>query len=214
MVLEEGYDPGVKGAGPGPCRPHLCEGDLVLLRGCPCPVWILAEEAPERMSRILATVDPDPQDPARDGLNRLVPEFATSTAEQADARLDVLNVWRLQQEAALRHQTVVGISDEEVARIVAAEERQSASRLGLLLREFAGFSDRMTVHHRKGVASGIIPRFVHDQGVDTVVMGTVARCDMKSFFIGTIVETISGAVGGSVLMVKPESIVSPVELET
>jgi nucleotide-binding universal stress UspA family protein len=213
MVAELGADLLVKGVGPDCDVSRPGAADLDLLRTCPCPVWIVAAgDLPQGM-RILATVDPDPEDPVRDGLNRLVLEIAGSLAEVTDARLDVLNVWRLRQEAALRH-SLVRIPPEEVERIVAAEERQSAWRLEVLMRDFAGFSDRMTVHHRKGVASEIIPRFVRDQGVDTVVMGTVARSGMKGFSIGQTAGAILGAIDCSVLTVKPEGFGPPVELET
>ncbi|WP_185020653.1 universal stress protein [Histidinibacterium lentulum] len=187
--------------------------DLSLLRHCPCPVWIVADNEREQGAGLLAVVDPDPEDPVRDVLNRRVLRIANALAETAGAPLDVLSVWHLPEEAALRH-SLVRNRPEEVDRVMAAEERQSAWRLGLLMRDFAGFSDRMTVHHRKGVASEIIPQIAGLRGVDTIVIGAIARSDKRGPFVGKTAETILGSVGCSVLTVKPEGFVSPVELET
>jgi len=187
--------------------------NLSLLRDCPCPVWIVADEGREQGAGLLAVVDPDPEDPERDGLNRRVLRIASTLAETSAMPLDVLSVWQLPQEAALRH-SLVRNRPEEVDRVVAAEERQSAWRLDLLMRDFAGFSDRMAVHHRKGVASEIIPQIAGLRGVDTIVIGAIARSDKKGPFVGNTAETITGCLGCSVLTVKPEGFVSPVELDT
>jgi len=52
-------------------------GVMHLLRKCPVPVWMMRPSQARKL-RILALVDPDPEDPVRNRLNDLVLELATS----------------------------------------------------------------------------------------------------------------------------------------
>ena len=64
----------------------------------------------------------------------------------------------------------------------------------------------------EGDADAVIPEFAKTQNVDLLVMGTVCRIGIPGFFIGNTAEKILDEVDCSVLTVKPEGFVSPVEL--
>ncbi|MBN2906289.1 MAG: universal stress protein [Rhodobacteraceae bacterium] len=211
-VLREGHDLVVKGAQCASARPFLGGPDMHLMRKCPCPVWVLNSSAEARARHILAAVAPDPEDRVRNGLNRTILELATSLARQDGARLDVLNAWELPEESTLRH-SLARVPAEQVDQLVAAEERQSAWRLHLLTADFARDSDMMRVLHIKGAAADMIAEHVEAEGIDTIVMGTVARTGVGGFFIGNTAETVLNRVSASVLAVKPGGFVSPVTLD-
>lgn len=211
-VLRHGNDLVIKGAQSSPDRPLLRGPDLHLMRKSPCPVWILNARTEPCARRILAAVDPDPDDRIRDELNHRIMELATSLARSDGARLDVMNVWRVHEEATLRH-GVGRMTETEIAAIIAREERGSAERLRRLVADFERFDDIMRVLHIKGVAADVIPAHVHDEGIDTVVMGTLARSGIAGLFIGNTAETILNRVASSVLAVKPKGFVSPVTLD-
>ncbi|MEM9012673.1 MAG: universal stress protein [Pseudomonadota bacterium] len=211
-VLTFDNDLVIKGAHRGPDRPFLRGPDLHLLRKCPCPVWILNGESAPKARRILAAIDPDPQDRIRNNLNRLVLELSTSLARQDGAKLDVINAWHLQEESILRHSRLK-LREEDVRAIVASAEKESAGRLDSLMANFTEFEDLMRVLHIKGIASDVISEHVSTEGIDTLVMGTIARTGIEGFFIGNTAETILNRVGCSVLTVKPEGFVSPVTLD-
>lgn len=211
-VMRDGHDLVIKDAGGRGGWPFLRGTDMHLLRKCPCPVWILNAHGEPKARRILAAVDTLSEEAAHEGLNRAIMDLATSLARQDGAALDVVAVWCIPEEWALTHGRV-RLPDEEVRAILTAEEERSAARLDGLVAEFQPKAGPMVVHHLKGYASEVIVRHVEEREVDTIVMGTVGRVGVAGFFIGNTAETILARVSCSVLAVKPEGFVSPVEPE-
>ena len=212
-VLANGHDLVIKGAQRTSNGPFFRGADMHLMRKCPCPVWVLNSRSEHRSRRILAAVDPDPDDPVRDGLNRTILQLATSLAVQDESDLEVISVWRVKEESTLRHSSFIKMPAAEVDALVEEEERQSGWRLQELVGEFHQVTDKMRVLHIKGIASDIITKHVAEEGIDTIVMGTIGRTGVAGFFIGNTAETILSRVGCSVLTVKPQGFVSPVSLE-
>ncbi|MGJ8602613.1 MAG: universal stress protein [Marivita sp.] len=208
-VLRNGHDLVVKGAHRVGGRRFFPGADMHLLRKCPCPVWIINSAAEPRARRILVAVDPDPNDAARDGLNHALMEMATSLARSDGAKLDVMTVWRLQEEATLRH-GIADISDQDINRLVAKAQASSKERLQSLVSGFSAFEDIMRVLHIKGVAGDVIPEHVAAEGIDTIVMGTLTRTGVAGFFIGNTAETVLNHVSCSVLTAKASGFQSPV----
>lgn len=211
-VMRDGHDLVIKDAGGRGGWPFLLGTDMHLLRKCPCPVWILNAHGEPKARRILAAVDTQSDEPAHEGLNRTIMDLATSLALQDGAELDVVAVWCIPEEWALTHGRV-RLPEEEVRAILAAEEERSAARLATLVAGFQAEAGRLEAHHLKGVASEVIVRHAEERGIDTIVMGTVGRVGVAGFFIGNTAETILGRVACSVLAIKPEGFISPVEPE-
>ena len=183
--------------------------DLHLLRKCPCPVWMVKDTDGAAAGRILAAVDPDPDDPIRQGLNTQVMEMASSLSEADGAHLHIVNVWRLQEEQALRSGRL-HLEPAEIDRIIDQERVKSKSRLDKLLANFPAGRVQRSLHHIKGLAGDIIPAYAAEHGIDTIVMGTVGRTGISGLFIGNTAEEILNAVNCSVIAVKPPGFVSPV----
>lgn len=209
-VLSQGYDLVIK-AGADHEELFFTAQEMQLLRKCPCPVWIIKDRVADEVEHIMASVDPDPDDPVRNGLNRRIMELATSLQERTGGALHVVNAWRLQEESALRSARVK-LSDAEVDAFVETARQASAARLDALMNDFAETKHLRTTHHEKGVADDIVPRMTKELSIDVLVMGTVGRAGVPGFFIGNTAETILRRVSCSVLAVKPESFVSPVTL--
>ncbi|WP_299044694.1 universal stress protein [uncultured Tateyamaria sp.] len=211
-VLIHGNDLVLKAADQTPAWSVLGGPDLHLLRKCPCPVWILNSMAEPSSRRIMAAVDPDPEDATRDALNNKVMQLATSLAVQDDAHVDVLNAWYLYDEHLLRS-TRVHTPPEEVEALLLRTKQDSHGRLTALTDRYAEFADRMRVMHVKGIAADVIAQHAHEQRVDTLVMGTLGRTGLSGMFIGNTADTILSRVTCSVLAVKPEGFISPVTTE-
>jgi universal stress protein E len=211
-VQAHGNDLVLKGAERAPDRRVLRGPDLHLLRKCPCPVWILDSTAEAKARRIMAAVDPDPDDAVRDGLNRMVMELATSLARRDGASLDVVNAWYLPEESVLRH-GLVRMPAEDLNVLIDSTERASARRLHALTGAFGEFDDLMRVLHIKGNPADVISEHAEGEQIDTLVMGTLARTGIAGMFIGNTAETVLNRVGCSLLTVKPEGFVSPVTAE-
>jgi nucleotide-binding universal stress UspA family protein len=65
----------------------------------------------------------------------------------------------------------------------------------------------------KGHPEEVIPQFVVSEGIDLVVMGTVARTGIAGLLIGNTAERLLQRLITSVLAVKPDGFVSPVRAE-
>ena len=209
QVMRGTHDIVIKGAHRSAGRKHFPGADMHLLRKCPCPIWVLNSANEPRAQRILVAVDPDPNDPKRISLNRSIMDLATSLARSDGAKLDVMNVWQLQEEATLRH-GLANIPDHDIDRLVEQAKTDSKSRLQELVSGYAEFEDIMRVLHIKGVAGDVIPEHVAAEGIDTIVMGTLTRTGVAGLFIGDTAETILNHVSCSVLTAKAPGFVSPI----
>jgi nucleotide-binding universal stress UspA family protein len=209
QVLRQGHDIVIKGAHRAAGRRVFPGADMHLLRKCPCPIWVLNSAAEPMSRRILVAVDPDPFEPDRDSLNRTLMDLATSLARNDNAKLDVMNVWHLQEEATLRH-GLANIPEGEIDRLVMQTQDDSKGRLQELVAAYAEFDDIMRVLHIKGVAADAIPEHVTAEGIDTIVMGTLTRTGVAGLFIGNTAETILNHVSCSVLTAKAPGFATPI----
>lgn len=179
-----------------------------LMRKCPCPVWIMKPTRRKRFARVLAAVDPDPSDAIRDSLNVTILRHAAALAAQDNAELHVIHAWNWPYLSLMRG--LGGASEAEVQQHVEAELQRQRGALDSLV---AKHTDAIaTVHLVKGEPGAVVPEMTQTSGIGLLVMGTVCRTGIPGFFIGNTAETILDQVDCSVLTVKPDGFVSPVEL--
>jgi nucleotide-binding universal stress UspA family protein len=208
LVLRDGYDLVVKGA-EGKGATPFGSTDLHLVRKCPVPVWIDRPGRSTRYRRVLATVDPRPDEPVREDLDRAVLELAGELASSYGAELHVLHAWTLPGEAALNG-PFMNVPPDEVAALGKAERRRRDRELQALLQRHPPAARDYRVHLLKGSASRVIPEFVRRRRVDMVVIGTVGRAGLPGLFIGNTAENVINHVSCSLLAVKPAGFVSPI----
>ncbi|MEA3503484.1 MAG: universal stress protein [Actinomycetota bacterium] len=192
-----------------PDEPQLSSGVMHVLRKCPVPVWVMR---PSRNGscRILALVDPDPDDPVRDGLNDLVLELATSLAHRKDGELHIGHAWTLEGEATLRSSPYVGLPGALVDVMVREIEATRLEQLDALAIRHARERDR-SIHMVAGEPGVVLPRLADRLKIDLIVMGTVGRTGLRGLVMGNTAETILRSVRCSVLAVKPEGFTTPVK---
>lgn len=214
MVLREGHDIVIKGATAAPHGRGVLKGfDMHLLRKCPCPVWMLMGPGDGKFDTILAAVDPEPTgDPARDRLDRLVLDLATSLGERDGGEVHVAHAWRLQEEQALRHGRYTSGRQDEVDRLVEREREGAEQRLRRLMSSYPQVPEARC-HLLKGHPGDVIAEFAEAKGVDLIVMGTVGRTGLAGFIMGNTAETILNNVRCAVIAVKPDGFESPVTLD-
>jgi universal stress protein E len=182
--------------------------DMQLLRKCPCPVWLVGP-SPAPYRRVLAAVDPAPDDPVEQGLNRKILDLALFLAGIDRADLIVLHVWSAFGEE------LVGLhaGPAEVQAYVDAARAAAQADLDALVDPYRPRLGRARLVLEKGEPGHVIPEFARAEGVDLVVMGTVARTGLAGFIMGNTAERVLGALACSVLTVKPDGFVSPVTLD-
>lgn len=214
MVLREGHDIVIKGATATAHGRGMLKGvDMHLLRKCPCPVWMLMGPQDGHFDRILAAVDPEPTgNPARDRLDRLVLDLATSLAEREAAEVHVIHAWYLQEEQALRHGRYTKGLKGEVDALVAREEAVARERVAALMAAYPQVPQSAIVV-AKGQPGDVIADYADSYAADVIVMGTVGRTGIGGFIMGNTAETILHRVRCAVIAVKPEGFVSPVTLD-
>ena len=191
--------------------PEPSSGVMHLLRKCPVPVWMMRPSAGDKL-RVLALVDPDPDDPVRDSLNDLVLELATSLTRLEEAELHVGHAWNLDGEATLRSSPYVSLPGEMVDIMVETAKSSHREQLDLLLEKHEVSALGASVHMIMGDAGKVLPRLAEELDIGLIVMGTVARTGLSGLIMGNTAETILRSVRCSVLAVKPRGFATPVKL--
>jgi nucleotide-binding universal stress UspA family protein len=221
QVLREGHDLIIKCAdsGSGLREMLFSSTDKHLMRKCPCPVWIIKPTERQSYMRILAAVDQDPEEPAKDVLNRQILEMCSSMALAEYSEAHVVHAWEVFGEGLLTSYKW----DFSEAEFEAMLEEEAAGRrrwLEDLVTSYGRRSDmdgasapEFHLHVVKGPAHYVVPELASDLEVDLVVMGTVARTGIDGFFMGNTAESILGELDCSVLTMKPPGFTSPVTLE-
>lgn len=181
-----------------------------LLRKCPCPVWILKPGQTTPYARILAAVDPRPDDPIADDLNIKIMDLATSLAKVDGAHLDIVHAW----DAVGRDRDTLKseIPDETRATLLRKHEDMHRDALGILLQRYPLSEISHEVLLPRGLPQQQIAELVVNRSIDLIVMGSVTRTGIPGLLMGNAAETIVSAVKCGVLAVKPEGFVTPVTL--
>jgi nucleotide-binding universal stress UspA family protein len=212
-VLRDDHDLVIKTAqGEDGLKDMLFGGTAMhLMRKCPCPVWVVKKGENEHYDRIIAAVDPDPSDEQKNQLNFKIMDLATSLANLEQSELLVVHAWSLYGETILRGG--VGRMDrEEIDRLVREAEAGHKEGLSNLLEKYDLHGLNYRVHLIKGEAGRVIPELAEKKQADLIVMGTLSRSGVAGFFIGNSAEKIIQKVNCSVLTVKPDGFVTPVQL--
>ena len=174
-----------------------------LMRKCPCAIWVVRPHAVNRYTRVLAAIDPDATDPEEDSLNRKIMELAISMAELEGSEMHVVHVWELP-----------GIPPGSSGEVWKSWEEAARSGIKTRLSEFLAeceFGSDPRVHLVAGRPAVASSELASKEQIDLLVMGTVCRTGVRGFFIGNTAEAVLGRVDCSLLTVKPEGFVSPIQ---
>ncbi len=177
-----------------------------LLRKCPCPVWLI-KPGQVHFHRVMAAVDLVPLESRRTALNTKIMELASSLTRMDKGKLLTVNGWNW----ALPDRQIS--ATEDPVSILSRIEEMHLSWMDDLLEQF----DLQYLPHQEFVVQGkpdeIITEIAEQHNVDVVVMGTVCRTGVPGFFIGNTAEKILYRIDSSVLAVKPDDFISPVQLD-
>jgi nucleotide-binding universal stress UspA family protein len=196
--------------------------DMHLLRKCPCPVWLARPRADRAYRKILAAVDIGEGHPADEAkkhhaLNLKILELAASQAISEFAELHVVHVWEAAGESVMRgaflrtpEQQVNDYVENVRSRHSYAVQRLMSALEASLGKDAIDYLKPST-HLIRGWARKEIPQLAKQLGADLVVMGTVGRTGVPGLIMGNTAETILNHIDCSVLALKPEGFVSPVQ---
>lgn len=185
--------------------------DMDLLRKSHCPLWLSRPIARHRSEmKVAVAIDPETtEDNERDLALRLL-RLARALADDCNGTLHIVSCWDYANERYLSYNPWIRVSPEELTGIVEQERKSHHEALSGLI-DAAGIEGVIRVHHLRGRPEQIIPAFVGEEGVDILVMGTLARTGIPGFVIGNTAENIVQKLTCSVLALKPNGFVSPVK---
>ena len=186
-------------------------GDVArqLFRQCPCPVWAVGPGVLPQYPSVVGAVQPNEEDPTERELNTRVIELASFIADLERGTFTLLHAWRPLAESGLLNQH----SSEDFSAYLSAAERRAAESLRALRDSFGRSLADVHIDLQRGSPEQVIPEFVVAQGIDLVVVGTLARTGVAGLVIGNTAERLLHKIPCSVLAVKPRGFRSPVRLE-
>jgi len=191
--------------GDGGLKDHLF-GSLSrhLLRKCPCPVYVVRPARNRKRFRVLAAVNPAESHPSAQNLDRTVLEMASSLTRMYGGELDIVHVWQPAPKSGRVNRKVVEGWNNDL--LLAAEERMTQ-----MLNQY-DLSDLSPRLHLPGGPTGLrISEVAEERLSDVIVMGTLSRTGLQGLLMGNTCETVLQHIDASILAVKPEGFVSPVE---
>lgn len=212
VAVKEGFDLIIK---PTDNKSHsriaiFGSNDQQLLRKSSIPVWINKPSESFKCKKLLASVDINPDQPDNIELNKNIISLAQQMARTFDAELHVLHVWQLPYEMLLRESGSQDIIEKaEEARKTMTEQHEQWWRIFLEGHQLN--AKNCQPHLLQGEVDEVIRDLSSQLGIDTVVMGTVARSGIEGFFIGNTAEKILSKLDSSVLAIKPESFKAPIK---
>jgi nucleotide-binding universal stress UspA family protein len=135
-----------------------------------------------------------------------VVEWALMLRDITGADLTLLHAWTVFGGSVLRSRLPEG----EFVEYVETARRASQDALTTFTKPLADRLDGVSVELVEGEPERAISHFVDRNGVDLVVMGTVARTGIAGLVMGNTAERVLQRLRGSVLAVKPPRFKSPV----
>ncbi|MBD3258368.1 universal stress protein, UspA [candidate division GN15 bacterium] len=210
-VVDHGRDLVMKTAsGSGGLRESLFGSTaLHLMRKCPTPVWVMKSSTTPTYRRLMAAVDPAPDDPVKAELARTILQLASSLARQDGSELHIVHTWKMEGEAVLRGGRV-SIQPSEIDKAALEIELAHRKWLDQLVAEVDLEGVRHDTHLLNGAPDRLLPSMAADLKTELIVMGTVGRTGLAGFFIGNNAEKVLHEVDTSVLTVKPRGFLTPV----
>ncbi len=181
-----------------------------LLRKCPCAVWLVKPDSAPRFRRVLAAIDPAPNDITRDVMNNTVMDLAKSIAEYECGELHFVHAWEMFGAHLLEPKYTV---DEFAEAKQLAEARVSAALdRSLSLHGLTHGDDRVHLEFGELGPGHAIAELATREGIDLVVMGTIARTGLTGALLGNTAEQVLDRLECAILAVKPDGFISPVSL--
>ncbi|MBW2389001.1 MAG: universal stress protein [Deltaproteobacteria bacterium] len=172
---------------------------IKLIRKCPCAVWAVNPGSDPYPTTVLAATALGP-------IGRRVVEVAASVAAQYRSRLHVVHAYQLPFDVQMEGEEAHKEFDNRTRSSI-TEEIEGQLR-GTALKQAA------TLHVGLSSPTRAILGCVDRLAPDLVVMGTISRGGIAGVLVGNTAERLLTRLDCSLLTVKPESFVCPVEPAT
>jgi universal stress protein E len=215
-VLKHSVDLIIKEAEPKEGGTGLMAMDMELLRKCPCPVWLTRPISRHRGEiKVAVAIDPAPERRTPEGhdLSICLLQLSNSLAATCGGVLEIISCWSYEFESYLRSSASVWVRvpEDELNQIIEQKRKEHSVALDALIHESAITGGEYRIQHIKGLPEQAIPDFIEQNGIDILIMGTVARTGIQGFIMGNTAENILQKLECSLLALKPNGFISPVK---
>lgn len=186
--------------------------DMSLLRKCPCPVWLAADESVNTQKSLNIAVAIDPID-AEDSAEELSISMLKSASQYAtinNTHFKIVSCFEYSIEPTLRNNNWLKLTDEQITEEIDSAFTDYEGALNKLITN-SGITSNFEICHLRGAASEQIPIFTKENDIDVLFMGTVARTGIVGYFIGNTAENIFQQLDCSLVAFKPSGFVSPIK---
>lgn len=177
---------------------RLGSQSIKLLRNCPVPVWVVKPEHDLVHKLVLAATDLTPVG------DRAV-EYAAFVAEHHHCELHVVHAFQISMELQLEASR---LSEAEYDARLDAIKAAAQTHIDVVLNDSV-FDGESAVHSGRRAPHAAIREAVEHLHPDLLVMGTVSRGGIAGFLVGNTAERLLDRVDCSLLTVKPEDFVCP-----
>ena len=210
-VLRDAYDLVIKQAEETLTDTGFKALDMELLRKCPCPVLLNRIETPQ-MDKIRIAVAIDARSPDAVGHDLVLQllKLSQELSEAYNAEISIVSCWHYEFEFEFKEGGNFQISKEALKEILDEVEREHKSRFDALIKE-SNLRCKYKVYALKGIPDETIPAFVKANGINLLVMGTVARGGIMRALLGNTAENVFQSLKCSLIAKKPNGFISPVK---
>jgi len=210
-VQQENYDLVVLAAKAN-CHPRkrfFGSTTVHLMRKCPCPVLTIGSNEDKAIKRIVAAIDVYAPTEAGHKLNENILHCASNLAKLENAELHIIHAWQLPSDDYLKGWGYT--SEIDRLEIVMKKQHDRQKHMDKIIEKTLFIHQSPITKLLEGAAQEKIPQYVNENDIDLIVMGTVCRTGIPGYFIGNTAESILSEVSCSVLTLKPEGFISPIE---
>ncbi|TCV99831.1 universal stress protein UspE [Biostraticola tofi] len=181
--------------------------DWHLLRKCPCPVWMVKDQAWPQGGKALVAVNLSGEDPYHDPLNIKLVEETLALAEQ----INQTEVHLVGAYPVTPINIAIELPDFDPSVYNDAIRGQHLIAMKSLRQKFN--LDQKFTHVEKGLPEEVIPDLAVHLDAGVVVLGSIGRTGFSAAFIGNTTELVIDHLKCDLLTIKPDDYVSPVTLE-
>ncbi|MBV7263177.1 universal stress protein [Photobacterium sp. WH24] len=209
-VLRDSYDLVLKSANFNQSETGLKAIDMELLRQCPCPVW-LCRPITHAQKKVHVAVAIDAENDSREetDLDLMLLQLSRSLADSCDGSLNIISCWDFPYEE-IAGNPFIHVPEQELQQSIKDAEHKHINGLKALIT-LSGIGGPVKEFHPKGLPQKCIPDIIESEGIELLIMGTVARSGIPGFIMGNTAEDIIQNTKCSILALKPKGFVTDVK---
>jgi nucleotide-binding universal stress UspA family protein len=171
---------------------------MPLLRGCPCPVWVL-KPTPALPGGVLVAVNPGSDEDQDGAFSQSLIRLAAGFARSVGSPLSILHVWHLAGEPQIRR-PLVGAGSKQIVALLCRAYKRAAMDMQQLLDKIDLKDIQYELYLERGhQPAKAIAEFAVRRKIETVLMGMKGRSGIAGLLVGNSAQEVLRGVPCSVV---------------